>query len=636
MLASSVYAEDGDVHFQYGRYREGDRDLAGVDSDYDPIQVDFLQAGARGTLFDRISFSFDYLQDTWSGATPISIAPVQLRGNRPTNPDGMSGATPYVNGELFLDGDLQVLETDGFGNLTGEVDDELVHTIAGASPETRRQVQLELGYDWTRAALRLGGGVSVERDYLSGYVDLGGSLDLDRGNTVVDLALSFTQNEIDATLDHDAVPYIDTGGYEDEIHRDDVGNLTLKDTSRDLRASAGVTRILDERTLVVASARYIHSSGYLENPYKVVQVAFIDPSQQFLAPPGGYYANVHALLERRPDHRNQVSLSTRLVRYLDWTGASLHLGYAFGWDDWDVRSHTLDLEIGQPLPWSFTITPRLRYYSQSEADFYRSYLVSEQAYQTVEIGPGGVTLRPYDRSLLPNHFSSDHRLSAYGSLAAGATLAKDLERGVHLELSFEYYLHRGDYRLGGGGEASFADYDAWTLSGVFKVDLAALANARVRSRQHAHRAGAAAPQGVMGAHLLPESGFMFGYRAIYGVRDGDMGRGGRGFVGDAELVARACRPNTCGKVPEEMQEHRHVFELMYAPTSWLTLAVMPQYVDKEMKLRQLDGGAVDDHAPHQRHGNGGLGDLRLSALGRVLSFEGHELRVGLGLSAPTG
>ena len=89
-------AEGDEASFQYSHYQEGERDLFGVKSKFDPIQVDSLQGSAGLTLFDRVKFLFNYIQDTWSGATPIATAPVDLRGNRPTSPDGVSGATPFI------------------------------------------------------------------------------------------------------------------------------------------------------------------------------------------------------------------------------------------------------------------------------------------------------------------------------------------------------------------------------------------------------------------------------------------------------------------------------------------------------------------------------------------------------------
>jgi hypothetical protein len=54
------------------------------------LQVDNIQANGGLTLEDRWKFAFNYVQDTWSGATPVASAPQALGGNNPT----AAGASP--------------------------------------------------------------------------------------------------------------------------------------------------------------------------------------------------------------------------------------------------------------------------------------------------------------------------------------------------------------------------------------------------------------------------------------------------------------------------------------------------------------------------------------------------------------
>ena len=162
------------------------------------------------------------------------------------------------------------------------------------------QGAFELGYDWGDWELDLGGGVSVEDDYTSRFVSAGASWDLDEGRTNFNLVLSFTDSETTALLDHDAVPYIDTRAFDDQIHiSSSSGDRTLDGDRNDWGAQLGVTQVVSKNALIETSVAYARNRGYMENPYKVVEVGFIDPEQQFLAPPGGYYAQVHALLEQR-------------------------------------------------------------------------------------------------------------------------------------------------------------------------------------------------------------------------------------------------------------------------------------------------------------------------------------------------
>jgi len=44
--------------------------------------------------------------------------------------------------------------------------------------------------------------------------------------------------------------------------------------------------------------------------------------------------------------------------------------YRFYYDDWDVRSHTLDLGLHKVTVSGWALDTSIRYYSQTQADFY--------------------------------------------------------------------------------------------------------------------------------------------------------------------------------------------------------------------------------------------------------------------------
>lgn len=664
VAASSAHATAPDeVRFQYGRYQEDDRKLPGVESRFDPIAVDYLNVGATVGFFDRWNLSLDYFQDSWSGATPIASAPRSLFGNRATAPDGVSGATPFIEGDLYFDGDFQVLESDRFGNLSGRSDRGLVHTLSSASPETRKEVDLGLEYEWDDAALAVVGGVSVENDYLSGFARLAGRVDFDQKRTSLRLSSSLSSSEVDAHLDHDAAPYIDLSAYRGEIHNRSSGAPVLRENRSDWTLEAGLSRVLRASTQLETSLQFRRSDGFLANPYKVVEVAFIDPTQQFLAPPGGFFGDVHALLERRPGNRHQLTWSTQLLQDFETVDAALSLRYSLHHDDWGIDAHTLDAQWRQQVGETWLVTPRVRYYSQGAADFYRPLLISQQAYLLVESDPEGniISLTPFSHRLLPGQYSADHRLSGFGALSGGVVVQKQLARAFLLELGFEWSRHAGRWRAGGGGEEDFADFDAWLVNAALRIDFATLALARSTARElvladgdgdnvsgsgpgavpghgvHSpSHSGSHAPAGVMFAHSLPRAGdFMLGYRAMYMRRDGDFKEGSK-EPSDTVIVANACGQVDCSAAAESMAHQMHMLDLMFAPTSWLSMMLMPSYLDNDMDLRALDGGPDDVHSNHDRHGTGGFGDTRFGALLGLFHRDHHHLQLGLVTSAPTG
>jgi hypothetical protein len=87
-----------------------------------------------------------------------------------------------------------------------------------------------------------------------------------------------------------------------------------------------------------------------------------------------------------------------------------------------------------------------------------------------------------------------------------------------------------------------------------------------------------------------------------------------------------------------MAMNMHMLDLMYAPADWLTLMLMPQWMDMEMSMTALTetqqshnhGGAVHGHQ------TGGIGDTGLYALFKLLDKPNHHLTLSLGGTAPTG
>ena len=650
---TTLAASEDEASFQYGHYFEGRRNLFGINSPYRPIEVDNLYGSTRLHLADRWSGGFQYQQDTWSGATPIASAPLALGGN---SVDTLGTASPLVSGDSSLLYD-QALNPYRFDLQTGlyQKDARLIHTIAQASPETRKQGDLSLGYEWDEAALQLGGGLSEEPDYHSAFASLGGRIDLNQKNTTLDLGLSYTHSRISAQFDPQASNYYDYSAYAGQIDTryayDGSPLRTLQDTRQDGSTRFAISQILSKTALVEAGLGYTHSSGYLENPYKAVDMVFIDPAQEplDLGQPGlppVLIPDVRAALEQRPNTRNQWVFNTRYIQYVRPLDAALHLGYRFYNDDWGIDAHTFDADWRQPLGGGWSVTPRFRYYSQSAADFYQPYFLFHQAIPiTGELGR-------LDWDKLPaRHFSSDHRLSGYGVLSGGLTVSKALGKAVSLEAGFEYYTHEGGLRLDGRGENRFADFDFLQYNAALRVNLDALQHLKMDEGNghaaHAHHAShhrhTDAPAGVMFDHLLTEpGGWMLGYRYMYSLQDGSMLRG-TDPVGRQTLIDQACPDQPCRYTPDTMAMQMHMLDIMYAPTRWLNLMLMPQFMDMDMDLATLDGAPPADetggghvHSGPRHHATGGIGDTGLYALVGLFDHSGHHVQAGLGFSAPTG
>jgi hypothetical protein len=226
--------------------------------------------------------------------------------------------------------------------------------------------------------------------------------------------------------------------------------------------------------------------------------------------------------------------------------------------------------------------------------------------------------------------------------------------GVSLQTSFEYFTHQGDLKLGGGGEQDFADYNYWTIAAALKLTPGAMASGRrsdssgdnADHENHDDHAShhSAAPAGIMLDHALAKAGdYMFGYSQTRGWQGGDI-LSGTHALDLATLRADGCGGEVCAATPDSMGMHMHMLHLMYAPTDWLTLALMPQLMAMDMQMTHNPDvelpSSGHNHGGHasavHAHETGGFGDTGLYAMFKVIDSPQHQLTLALGGTAPTG
>ncbi|MEQ1663410.1 MAG: DUF3570 domain-containing protein [Thiobacillus sp.] len=646
-------ADTDSFEFQVGRYQEGERNIYApsfnalggsgdpieLDSKLKPIEVDSLHGRARFALTERLGLTLDYTQDTWSGATPLATAPVVAQTNKASVVTGASPWTetqPRSNARFFVDKNMNLYRSGDFLNtIVGPLDNQLTHTLTAASAETRKQASFNLRHEGDEFAVTTGGGHSYEADYASSFVNVGGRLDFNQKLTSLNLGLSYTHNQTEATFDPEAETFFTLNAGE---------SLVVRDESEDVGVQVSLSQVLGKNTVVDVGAGYTNSQGYLTNPYKLVtkfdvtaplSVVNTQPDPRFLT-------YITSIREKRPDSREQFNFQLGFKHYFEPLDAALRLDYRHSNDSWHIRSHALTAEWVQAAA-GWTFTPRVRYYSQSAANFYLPYIGTF----SVTDGSGQPVNHPLNRTV-PIYYSSDHRLSGYGTLSGGLTISGKLARGVGIEVGYERYIHAGDLKLGGGGEASFADFKATSVNAALSFELdpqnepggdpAASVGSHSHHAAHSHPP---APAGLMFAHALDKAGdVMFGYQVMHSRQSGSMLRGSTSV--DLDTVrTNACATSACETAPAEMTMTMHMLDIMVAPTDWLTLMIMPQWVDMDMRLAALDASAGGHGhgtggGPAHGHQTGGLGDTGLAALFKLVDRPGHQLNLGLGVTAPTG
>lgn len=613
---------------QASRFEEGQRHTA-VDTGLAPLQAWTLDLRAVRPLSDDLALDVSFTQDTWSGATPVSTAPVAFGGNRPRRLNAgvgtvISGASPLLNGSLQLDRTLKPLTRDSSGSLLANNGSELI--MSSASPELRQQLATTLTYSSNEHRLQLDTRYSHEDDYQSRRLALRGEFDFNNKLTTLAVGAGYTGSRISADLAGAWLPYVTTTLQQEQIRRS--GNaVLLEGHSRDSNIDLGLTQVINRGALLDMGFSVRDTSGLLESPYRTVTTIFVDPAA-LVTSAGSFTGDVRALLEQRPDQRRSQALSAHYVQHFAAFNAALHVNYDYSHDDWDINSHAVELQWLQPLG-NYVLSPRLRWYSQRGAWFHQTHIVSKQRYRSFArddqgreiwrnapdnqryvrtadgryLDPAGMErdaalldLQPvftlFSPTLLPSQYSSDPRLGSYGVLSAGLTLQRRFDNGLQLEVGIDHYRRASTLQFNGAGNTPYADFNYTAASVALNLDLQTVAR-RQRQAPHAHDHAMSSPPGLLLSHNAGGAGsWSSGYR-----------------------------------LQQQDSMTMHMLDIAWHPHAQWTVLLMPQFMTMD-----------DEHAhalpPGSRASQSSFDDTIVAALWHLPTANGEwQLGAGLGLPA---
>jgi hypothetical protein len=242
------------------------------------------------------------------------------------------------------------------------------------------------------------------------------SRDFNKRNTTLSAALAVARDEWDPV-----------GGIPDPLSPMlDVGDLSNRGGSEDkdiVDIVLGLTQVISRNFLVQLNYSYSDSSGYLNDPFKIVSL--VDPVTgdpiDRVQTPGVEGPSHEYRFESRPDARTKHSVFTQAKYYM--SGKVLDASYRFMTDDWEIDSHTVDVRYRWPIGDHSYLEPHVRFYTQSHADFYVGSL------------DGTVPL--------PANASADYRLGEFDALTFGLKFGWKLTSGNEMSLRLESYSSDG-------------------------------------------------------------------------------------------------------------------------------------------------------------------------------------------------
>ena len=330
--------------------------------------------------------------------------------------DALTGATP--NGAIRQD----TVQT--FTRPSGRA---AYSVPAGELPldDTFRDTRVALTANWQQPTgeaglVNVGVSASKEYDYLHTGLNARYAHDFNKRNTSVSAGISIARDTIEP-VGGAPVPLtamLDVGDTSNRLGDDDKDVLDIV---------FGVSQVVSRDLVVQANYSYSRQQGYLNNPYKVLSL--VDPLTgdtlpRVPGPEGG--PSGQFLFENRPEERTQHSLFAQAKYYMD--GKVLDVSYRYMTDDWEIDSHTVDLRYRWPVGDSRYLEPHLRFYTQTEAEFYRLSLDSSQA--------------------LPSFASSDYRLGNFDAITAGLKFGWKTRNDNDMSVRVEWYVQSGSIPAG--------------------------------------------------------------------------------------------------------------------------------------------------------------------------------------------
>lgn len=265
--------------------------------------------------------------------------------------------------------------------------------------ERRKAWNADLSRQFSRVNVAIGFGNSRESDYVSNGWSLNTLTDFNQKNTTLLAGVAGTEDDIKVFFQSDRT----------KKHSNDV--------------IVGLTQLLDPRTSVSFNLTWGRATGYLADPYKLVQkTTEIVPGVSLPLTFG----------ENRPNERDKGIALLALNRAFPDLHGALDATYRFYRDSFGTRAHTFDVSWFQRIGEKLILRPSLRVYEQTAADFYHYDL------DTTSLAPLSGGPRPGGP-----FYSSDFRLSAFRSTNYGLKAIVNLTDSLTLDVAVERYEMRG-------------------------------------------------------------------------------------------------------------------------------------------------------------------------------------------------
>lgn len=144
---------------------------------------------------------------------------------------------------------------------------------------------------------------------------------------------------------------------DDKVGRN--GDASFSEEVKRYNYKLGWTQVLSASWIAALNLQIDLDEGYLNNPYRSVRYRDSSEARGY-----GYQREIY------PHTRNAVALALTNKVYLPYR-AALSLNLRYYQDSWDIDAIDAEVEYVHPLTAQWTLEGKVRWYSQSQADFYQ-------------------------------------------------------------------------------------------------------------------------------------------------------------------------------------------------------------------------------------------------------------------------
>lgn len=290
-----------------------------------------------------------------------------------------------------------------------EPDEEIkpIQVMSGATiDELRNDVNLKFKTYTKNSNWAVNIGYSKENDYRSTNIGINSAYNFNKKSSTIEWGLGASEDYIDPT----------NGG---TLFR------PIKEEKNSINGMLGFSQIINKNTLINTSFTYAFYDGYLADPYKLALVEGLIQA------------------DSRPSSKSQVSWSLASRQFIGLFNAAIHADYRYYYNNWGLSSHTLELGWYQNFLGSWQITPKIRYYDQSEALFYEHYYLNARS---------------------DGFHSSDYRLSSYSAFSGKIKLSNTFEyKNIVLPVYFSYEIYQSI-----GDNPGLVDFSVFSLGTEYR------------------------------------------------------------------------------------------------------------------------------------------------------------------------